>query len=86
MDRAPRWIASRVEEAPSDAPVAVYLTGGACGSTDTANPDLPKCVTDDAGNKATATQGVTVGTSSPGGLAAAFTFSPTSPVQDSSAR
>lgn len=39
-------------------------------------------VTDDAGNKATATQGVTVGTSSPGGLAAAFTFSPTSPVQD----
>jgi PKD repeat protein len=41
-------------------------------------------VTDDAGNKATATQGVTVGTSSPGGLAAAFTFSPTAPVQDTS--
>lgn len=39
-------------------------------------------VTDDAGNKGTATQGVTVGTSSPGGLTAAFTFSPTSPVQD----
>ena len=39
-------------------------------------------VTDDAGNKATATQGVTVGSSSPGGLAAAFTFSPTAPVQD----
>lgn len=50
MDRAPRWIASRVEEAPSDSPVPVYLTGGACGSTDTANPDLPKCVTADAGN------------------------------------
>lgn len=30
---------------------AVYTTGGACASTDTANPDLPKCVTDDAGNK-----------------------------------
>ena len=39
-------------------------------------------VSDDAGNKATATQGVTVGASSPGGLSAAFTFSPTSPVQD----
>lgn len=50
MDHAPRWIASRVEEALSDTAVAVYLTGGACGSTDTANPDLPKCVTDDAGN------------------------------------
>lgn len=36
-------------------------------------------VTDDVGNKATATQSVTVGTSSPGGLTAAFTFSPTSP-------
>lgn len=39
-------------------------------------------VTDDAGNKATATQAVTVGTSSPGGLTAAFTFSPTAPLQD----
>jgi PKD repeat protein len=36
-------------------------------------------VTDDAGNTATATQSVTVGTSSPGGLTAAFTFSPTDP-------
>jgi PKD repeat protein len=39
-------------------------------------------VTDDAGNKGTATQAVTVATSSPGGLTPAFTFSPTSPVQD----
>lgn len=30
---------------------AVYTTGGACGSSDAANPDLPKCITDDAGNK-----------------------------------
>ena len=36
-------------------------------------------VTDDAGNKATTTQTVSVGTSSPGGLAANFTFSPTAP-------
>lgn len=36
-------------------------------------------VTDDAGNVSVATQTVTVGTSSPGGLTAAFTFSPTSP-------
>jgi PKD repeat protein len=36
-------------------------------------------VTDDAGNVAVATQTVTVGSSSPGGLTAAFTFSPTSP-------
>jgi PKD repeat protein len=36
-------------------------------------------VTDDAGNTSTATQSVTVGTSSPGGLTAAFTFSPTDP-------
>ena len=36
-------------------------------------------VTDDAGNVAVATSTVTVGTSSPGGLTAAFTFSPTSP-------
>lgn len=41
-------------------------------------------VTDDAGNKGTATQGVTVGTSSPGGLTAAFTFSPTAPTQGTS--
>jgi PKD repeat protein len=40
-------------------------------------------VTDDAGNKGTATQSVTVGTSSPGGLTAAFTFSPGSPVAGS---
>ena len=40
-------------------------------------------VTDDAGNKGTATQGVTVGTTSPGGLAAAFTFSPSDPVTGS---
>jgi PKD repeat protein len=40
-------------------------------------------VTDDAGNKGTSTQGVTVGTSSPGGLAAAFTFSPSDPVAGS---
>jgi PKD repeat protein len=39
-------------------------------------------VTDDAGNTATATQAVEVGTSSPGGLAAAFTVSPTSPLED----
>ena len=36
-------------------------------------------VTDDAGNVAVASQTVTVGTSSPGGLTAAFTFSPTQP-------
>ena len=36
-------------------------------------------VTDDVGNMGTATQSVTVGTTSPGGLAAAFTFSPTTP-------
>ncbi len=30
---------------------AVYTTGGACASTDSANPDRPKCITDDAGNK-----------------------------------
>jgi len=30
---------------------AVYTTGGACASTDSANPDRPKCLTDDAGNK-----------------------------------
>jgi PKD repeat protein len=40
-------------------------------------------VTDDAGNTNTATQAVEVGTSSPGGLAAAFTFSPTAPLEDS---
>jgi len=40
-------------------------------------------VTDDAGNKGTATQSVTVGTSSPGGLTAAFTFSPGSPLAGS---
>lgn len=39
-------------------------------------------VTDDAGNKGTASRAVTVGTSSPGGLTAAFTFSPASPLQD----
>lgn len=37
-------------------------------------------VTDDAGNKGTATQAVSVGTDSAGGLAAKFTFSPASPV------
>ena len=37
-------------------------------------------VTDDADNTSTITQAVTVGTSSPGGLTAAFTFSPTAPV------
>ena len=36
-------------------------------------------VTDDAGNKSTTTQSVTVAASSPGGLTAAFTFSPTGP-------
>lgn len=36
-------------------------------------------VTDDAGNKATASQAVTVESSSPGGLAAQFTYSPTGP-------
>jgi PKD repeat protein len=36
-------------------------------------------VTDDAGNKGTTTQGVTVGTSSPGGLSAAFSVSPSDP-------
>ena len=36
-------------------------------------------VTDDAGNVAVASQTVTVGTSSPGGVTAGFTFSPTSP-------
>jgi PKD repeat protein len=40
-------------------------------------------VTDDAGNAGVATQSVTVGTSSPGGLTAAFTFSPTSPLPGS---
>lgn len=40
-------------------------------------------VTDDAGNKGTASQAVTVGTDSPGGLAAKFTFSPTSPAAGS---
>jgi PKD repeat protein len=39
-------------------------------------------VTDDAGNTATTTQAVTIATDSPGGLAAAFTFSPTSPLED----
>ena len=38
-------------------------------------------VTDDAGNKATDSQSVTVGASSPGGLTPAFTFSPTDPTQ-----
>jgi PKD repeat protein len=37
-------------------------------------------VTDDAGNAAVASQTVTIGSSSPGGLTAAFTFSPTSPL------
>jgi PKD repeat protein len=36
-------------------------------------------VTDDAGNVAVASQGVKVGTSSTGGVTAAFTFSPTNP-------
>jgi PKD repeat protein len=40
-------------------------------------------VTDDAGNVAVASQAVTVGTSSPGGLTAAFTFSPTDPIPGS---
>jgi PKD repeat protein len=40
-------------------------------------------VTDDAGNKGTATQGVTVGTSSAGGLSANFTFSPSAPASGS---
>lgn len=37
-------------------------------------------VTDDAGNKGTATQAVTVSASSPGGLSAAFTVSPSGPL------
>lgn len=37
-------------------------------------------VTDDADNTATTTQAVSVGTSSPGGLTAGFTFSPTAPI------
>ncbi len=41
-------------------------------------------VTDDAGNKGTATQAVTVGSTSPGGLAAAFTVSPSAPLTGSS--
>jgi chitodextrinase len=41
-------------------------------------------VTDDAGNKGTSSQGVTVGTSSAGGLTAAFTFSPSGPTAGSS--
>lgn len=36
-------------------------------------------VTDDAGNRGTTTQAVVVGTDSPGGLSAKFTFSPTDP-------
>jgi PKD repeat protein len=40
-------------------------------------------VTDDAGNIGTATQAVTVGTDSAGGLSAKFTFSPTSPTAGS---
>jgi len=39
-------------------------------------------VTDDAGNTATTTQAVTIATDSPGGLTAAFTFSPTAPLED----
>lgn len=39
-------------------------------------------VTDDAGNTNTATQSVNVGTASPGGLSAKFTFSPTAPLED----
>jgi len=41
-------------------------------------------VTDDAGNTGTASQGVTIGTSSAGGLNAAFTFSPSGPTAGSS--
>jgi len=41
-------------------------------------------VTDDAGNKGTSSQGVTVGGSGAGGLKAAFTFSPSGPTAGSS--
>ena len=41
-------------------------------------------VTDDAGNKSSSSQSVTVGTSSPGGLSANFNFSPTSPTAGTS--
>jgi PKD repeat protein len=41
-------------------------------------------VTDDAGNKATSSQSVTVGTASPGGLSANFNFSPSNPTAGTS--
>jgi len=41
-------------------------------------------VSDDAGNKATSSQSVTVGTASPGGLSANFNFSPTNPTAGTS--
>jgi PKD repeat protein len=41
-------------------------------------------VTDDAGNKSTNSQSVTVGTASPGGMSANFNYSPTSPTAGTS--
>jgi len=60
---------------------AVYTTGGACGSTDSANPDRPKCLTDDAGNKTSMTYDAVgnltskTDTTATGGAALKYTWS-----------
>lgn len=60
---------------------AVYTTGGDCGSTDSVNPDRPKCLTDDAGNKSSMTYDAVgnltskTDTTATGGAAVKYTWS-----------
>lgn len=55
---------------------ATYGTGGACGSTDTRHPHLPKCLTDPAGNQTSFTYDAAGNTLSAttGGVARSFTY------------
>jgi PKD repeat protein len=74
---SPRQIVSYQWQFGTGASASGMIVSKSYGTPGTYNVTLT--VTDDAGSKATTTQAVTVGTESPGGLSAKFTFSPTDP-------
>lgn len=73
----PRTIVSYDWQFGTDETASGVIVGESYDTAGTYNVTLT--VTDDAGNVATVTQSVNVGTASPGGLQASFTFSPTAP-------